>query len=76
MLTFVGGFVVIGHRFGLSLVSEHRARITSIGLRMMTPQPSQIAGRPERTTMILPSFVTKATTAVHPEGSLKKLGSG
>ena len=28
-----------------------------------------------RTTMIRPSFVTNPTTAVHPEGSLKKLGS-
>lgn len=70
--TLVGRLVVVGQWLCDTLVSEDRSRVSSVGLQMSrVPNVT----RKVLTQIIRPSFVTKTTTAVHPDGSLKKFGS-
>lgn len=70
-LLLVGGLVIIGQRLCFTLVPKNTARVSGICLRLA----HLFQGNHERTTIIRPSGVMRATTAVQPEGSLKKLGS-
>jgi hypothetical protein len=83
VLPLVGGLVIERHRFGLSLVAEYRSRIARVGLGRKKSHISALlaetrASRRKQllTTIILPSGVMMQLTAVQPDGSLKKLGSG
>lgn len=74
--TLVGRFMVKAQWLHFSFHTDNRTRVASICLRGTSVEKTSTSTSERMlTTKTRPSWVNRAATAVHPEGSLKKAGS-